>query len=81
VDVDPINRPQWVTIYFKESPDAIFVVCSPYPAMFRAQVGPDLSVLVGKTLEAAGQVEPPYCGHKVPKGSIRVTGSEDWQLH
>jgi hypothetical protein len=71
------DRMQWVTIYFKESPDSSFVVCSPSPNMFRARVGPDLSVLVGKTLEAAGQVQNLYCGHK---GSIRVTGSEDWQL-
>jgi hypothetical protein len=81
VEVRSDPAPHWVTIYFKESPDAIFVVCSPYPEMFRARVGPDLSVLVGKTLAAAGQVEPPYCGNKVPKGSIRVVGSEDWQLH
>jgi hypothetical protein len=81
VEVRSDPAPHWVTIYFKESPDSSFVVCSPSPAMFRARVGPDLSVLVGKTLEAAGQVENPYCGNKVPKGSIRVTGSEDWQLH
>jgi hypothetical protein len=81
VDVDPRRFPQWVTIYFKESPDSSFVVCSPSPNMFRARVGPDLSVLVGKTLEAAGEVETPYCGHEVPKGSIRVVESEQWQLH
>jgi hypothetical protein len=81
VEVRSDPAPNWVTIYFKESPDATFVVCSPSPPIFRAQVGPDLSVLVGKTLEVAGQVEPPYCGNKVPNGSIRVTGSEDWQLH
>jgi hypothetical protein len=81
VEVRSDPAPHWVTIYFKESPDAIFVVCSPYPQMFRARVGPDLSVLVGKTLAAAGQVEHPYCGNKVTKGSIRVVGSEDWQLH
>ena len=30
VEVDPNGSPQWVSIYFKESPDATFVVCSPY---------------------------------------------------
>jgi hypothetical protein len=81
VEVAPGGSPQWVTIYFRESPDASFVVCSPYPDLFREKVGLDLSVLTGKTLEAAGQVEAPYCGHKVPKGSIRVVESKQWQLH
>jgi len=75
------GRPPWVTIYFKESPDATFVVCSPYPDMFQEKVGLDLSVLIGKTLQAAGQVESPYCGHKVPKGSIRVVESRQWQMN
>ena len=79
VEVTP-GRPPWVTIYFKESPDATFVVCSPYPNMFQARVGLDLSVLVGKTLQAAGQVESPYCGNKVPKASIRVVDSKGWQV-
>ena len=81
VDPDPTRFPHWMTIYFKESPDATFVVCSPYPDMFQERVGLDLSALVGKTLEAAGQVESPYCGHKVPKGSIRVVESKQWQIH
>ncbi|MGA2630771.1 MAG: hypothetical protein ABSG54_11215, partial [Terriglobia bacterium] len=81
VEVDPKGFPQWVTIYFKESPDATFVVCSPYPDLFQEKVGLNLSVLIGKTLEAAGQVESPYCGHKVPKGSIRVVESKQWQVH
>jgi hypothetical protein len=57
------------------------VVCSPYPDMFQERVGLDLSVLVGKTLEAAGQVESPRCGHKVPKGSIFLGESKRWQVH
>jgi len=79
VEVTP-GRPPWVTIYFKESPDSTFVVCSPYPDMFQERVGSNLSVLVGKALQAAGQVESPYCGHKVPKGSIRVVESKQWQV-
>jgi hypothetical protein len=81
VEVDPRGSPRWVTIYFKESPDATFVVCSPYPDMFQERVGPNLSVLIGMTLEAAGQVGPPYCGNKVPKGSIRVVELGQWQVH
>lgn len=80
VDVDPNGSPQWVTIYFKESPNATFVVCSPYPDLFQERVGQNLSVLVGKTLEAAGQVESPYCGGNAPRGSIRVVESKQWQI-
>jgi hypothetical protein len=65
---------------FKESPDADFVVCSPFPDLFQEKVGLNLSVLVGKTLEAAGQVESPYCGQKTSKGSIRVVESTQWQI-
>ena len=81
VEVDPNGSPQWLTIYFKESPDATFVVCSPYPDMFQERVGLNLSVLVGKTIEAAGQVESPYCGGKAAKGSIRVVESAQWKIH
>jgi hypothetical protein len=82
VEVDPNGSPQWVSIYFKESPDATFVVCSPYPDLFQERVGLNLTALVGKTLEAAGQVESPYCGQKnASKGSIRVVESTQWQIH
>ena len=80
VDVDSTGSPHWLTIYFKESPKATFVVCSPYPDMFQDLVGRDLSALIGKTLEVGGQVETPYCGHKVPKGSIRVLESAQWRV-
>ena len=80
VEVDPNGSPNWVTIYFKESPNATFVVCSPYPDLFQERVGLNPSALVGKTLEAAGQVESPYCGGKSPKGSIRVVESKQWQV-
>ncbi|MEO8724527.1 MAG: hypothetical protein ABI383_00255 [Acidobacteriaceae bacterium] len=81
VEVDQNSSPQWVSIYFKESPDATFVVCSPYPDLFKEKVGLNLSALIGKTLEAAGQVESPYCGQKVSKGSIRVVESTQWKVH
>jgi hypothetical protein len=58
------------------------VVCSPYPDLFQERIGQDLSALVGKTMEAAGQVESPYCGKKtVSKASIRVVESKQWQVH
>ena len=81
VEVDPNGSPNWVSIYFKESPDATFVVCSPYPELFQEKLGLNLSTLVGKTLEAAGQVESPYCGSKASKGSIRVVESTQWKFH
>ena len=82
VEVDPNGEPHWVSIYFKESPDATVVVCSPYPDLFQERIGQNLSALVGKTLEAAGQVESPYCGKdKVSKASIRVVESKQWQVH
>lgn len=82
VEVLAGNRfPKWVTIYFKESPDAAFVVCTPYPDLLQERAGPDLSALVGRTLQVAGPVEGPMCPHKVSKGSIRLLVSKQWQLH
>jgi hypothetical protein len=81
VEIDSRGSPQWVSVYFKESPDATFVVCSPYADLFQERVGLNLSALVGKTLEAAGQVESPHCGNKMSKGSIRVMLSAQWQVH
>jgi hypothetical protein len=57
VVVKSTGIPQWLTVYFKESPDTSLVVCSPYPDMFEEKAGGDLSALVGKTLEVAGPVE------------------------
>lgn len=80
VEIDSEGSPQWVTIYFKESPGANFVVCSPYAEVFQERIGLDLSALVGKTFEAAGQVESPYCGPETAKASIRVVESKQWQV-
>lgn len=70
-------RPYWLTIFFKESPDAAFVVCSPYPDMFQETVG-DLYRLVGKTLEVTGQVEDSMCAGKA--ASIRVVDSQHYRV-
>ncbi|MEO8452813.1 MAG: hypothetical protein ABI647_23685 [Gemmatimonadota bacterium] len=56
VEVESDGDPKWVHIYFKESPDATITGCSPFPAMLRKMFGDDLSALVGKTIEMAGQV-------------------------
>ena len=69
VEIDSKGFPQWVSIYFKESPDATFVVCSPYADLFQERVGLNLTALVGKTFEAAGPVESPQCGPKAPRGA------------
>ncbi len=71
------GRPLWLTIFFKESPDAAFVVCSPYPTMFQKTVG-DLYRLVGKTLEVTGEVEGSMCAGKA--GSIRVLESKAYRV-
>jgi len=70
-------RPYWLTIFFKESPDAAFVVCSPSPDMFQETVG-DLYRLVGKTLEVTGQVEGSMCAGK--GASIRVVDSQHYRV-
>ncbi|MBZ5603349.1 MAG: hypothetical protein LAO79_13695 [Acidobacteriia bacterium] len=80
VEVDTKGSPRWVTIYFRESPDATFVACSPYADLFQERVGLNLSAMVGKTLETAGPVESPMCGPKASKGSIRVVESRQWQI-
>jgi hypothetical protein len=78
VEVDFSRTPQWLTIFFRESPDAAFVACSPYPDMLQDSLG-DLSALVGKTLEVSGQVEPAMC--KGSKGaSIKLIESKQYRV-
>jgi hypothetical protein len=72
-------RPYWLTIFFKESPDAAFVVCSPNPDMFQETVG-DLYRLVGKTLEVTGQVEGAMCAGNGKAASIRVVDSQHYRV-
>lgn len=79
VSVDMSGIPRWLTIFFKESPDAAFVVCSPYPDMFQETVG-DLYTLVGKTLEVTGQVEGSICAGKGKAASIRVVESKAYRV-
>jgi hypothetical protein len=77
VGVDFDHIPQWLTIHFRESPNAEFIVCSPYPDMFQDKLG-ELSALVGKTLEVSGQVEGSRCGGK--SASIFVNESQQFRL-
>ena len=82
VKVEP-GRPPWLTVYFTESPDSTFVVCSPSVGSFQAMFGKDYSGLIGKTLEVAGYIaptHPPTCDGKT--ANIRVsTSSEDIKVH
>jgi hypothetical protein len=55
-EVDTRRFPEWVIIFFKESRDATFVV--PPPPAFYGRVGQDLSALIDKTREVAGNVDP-----------------------
>jgi hypothetical protein len=71
------GSPNWLTIYFRESPDGAFVVCSPHPDMFTETVG-DLYRLVGKTLEVTGPVESSMCAGR--GGSIRVVESSGYRV-
>jgi hypothetical protein len=77
VDVKAGSYPKWLTIYFRESPDGAFVVCSPYPDMFIDKLG-DLYRLVGKTLEVTGIVESSMCAGK--GGSIKVVESGAYKV-
>lgn len=81
VEVDTRRFPQWVTIFFKESPDATFGVCSPSPGIFRERVGQDLSTLIGKTLEVAGNVEPSRCAGKAASISVNLSYPNGWRMH
>jgi hypothetical protein len=61
-----------VNIYFKESPDGAFNVCSTRPDIFQDMFGPDFrSRMIGKTLEVEGAVTRAYC--KGYQASIRIT--------
>ncbi len=76
VEVERDGDPKWVHIYFKESPDATITGCSPFPDMLRKKFGNDLSTLVGKTIEMAGQVEK-FCR---PNISIRIVDQAQIKL-
>ncbi len=76
VEVESDGDPEWVHIYFKESPDATITGCSPFPDVLRKKFGNDLSALAGKTIEMAGQVEK-YCK---PNVSIRIVDQAQIKL-
>jgi hypothetical protein len=78
LDVKSTGFPKWLTIYFKESPDGAFVVCSPYPDMFMETVG-DLYRMVGKTLQVTGIVEGAMCAGR-KGGSINVVESAGYRV-
>jgi hypothetical protein len=62
----------WVNVYFSESPDRMFDVCSSSPDIFQDLFGADFRAsMIGKTVEVEGDVQRYYCDGKT--GSIRVT--------
>jgi hypothetical protein len=68
----PAASTRWVNIYFRESPDGIFNVCTSSPDIFQDIFGPDFrSSMIGKALEVEGEVTRAYCNGE--KGGIRVT--------
>jgi hypothetical protein len=75
VEVERDGDPKWVHIYFKESPDATVTGCSPFPEMLRKTYGNDLSILVGKIIEMAGQVEK-FCPPNISIGSDADQGCQ-----
>jgi hypothetical protein len=72
------EQPMWTTISFKESPKDAFMLCAMFANFLRRTLGPDLSELVGKTLEFTGQVEQfSGCG---PGAAIRVLEREQIRM-
>lgn len=72
------GSPSWLTLHFSDSPNGAFVLCSPSPSIFTGLFGDDLNALVGKKIEAIGEVESPLCGGA--SGSIRVLDSDSVRL-
>ena len=72
LNTPPTERSPWVDIYFRESADGKFDVCSSKPAIFEDMFGPDFRTsMIGKTLEVHGQIQRAWCDGK--NGSIRVS--------
>lgn len=66
--------PQWLRIYFKESPDNAVTLCSPSADIFD-DFGQGYKGLIGRTVEAAGDIDS-YC---TPKGGIRIVESAQFR--
>jgi hypothetical protein len=67
--------PQWLRIYFKESPDNAITLCTPSPDIF-SDFGEGYKGLIGRTVEAAGDID----GLCTPKGGIRILESAQFRV-
>ena len=71
------NFPQRLRIFFKESPDGSVGVCTPSPDIF-VEFGTGYQGLIGRTLEAAGDVQS-NCGIFVAQSSqFRVLSTQTY---
>jgi hypothetical protein len=66
--------PQWLRIYFKESPDNAVTLCTPSADIFD-EFGDGYKGLIGRTVEAAGDID----GLCTPKGGIRILQSNQFR--
>jgi hypothetical protein len=66
--------PQWLRIYFKESPDNAVTLCTPSADIFD-EFGDGYRGLIGRTVEAAGDID----GLCTPKGGIRIVQSNQFR--
>jgi hypothetical protein len=66
--------PQWLRIYFKESPDNAVTLCTPSADIFD-EFGDGYKGLIGRTVEAAGDID----GLCTPKGGIRIVQSNQFR--
>jgi hypothetical protein len=66
--------PQWLRIYFKESPDSGVTLCTPSADIFD-DFGEGYKGLIGRTVEAAGDIDT-LC---TPKGGIRILESAQFR--
>jgi hypothetical protein len=68
--------PQWLRIYFKESPDNAVTLCTPSADIFD-EFGTGYKGLIGRTVEAAGDID----GLCTPKGGIRILQSNQFRAY
>ena len=72
VTVKKGSFPEWVTVFFNESPQGELVVCSPYPDIFFERLGANwASALTGRTIEVQGVLGGALC-NPGSKGAVQV---------
>lgn len=66
----------YLSIYFRESPDGSFTGYSPDPDMFRSRYGNDFAGLIGKTVQIEGEI----LQFRGSKGSVRIADLKQIKL-